>query len=221
MPLIAKLTIKKINKMNIYDEIAKGRANQAGQIFNALPLDLDSISKAIKADLLKSGAGLPIGTLHTWGGVKMRKDQAGWVPVKEGRDNKMQSEAEVKEGADKTPIDLTEHAKGASQAALQNAVKSSNDSEVRAAASKELKRRGTEESGEENFNRPEPDPEPKPEGEGEKPDLDKEFQADMKSISEKYEGRNNKDRRQEESEAWNKRALALNKEDAGKRTPKA
>lgn len=105
-------------------------------------------------DTIQKSRAAQIGEIRVWQGTKMRKEQDGWVLVKEGKNPKAGG---GKGTGPKTPVDLTEHARRASQVALQNAVKMSPESEVRSAAAKELIRRKGEESGEEMFNKPEPD----------------------------------------------------------------
>jgi len=111
-----------------------------------LPNDINTI----KEDIIKAKKA-EIGTISTHGGIKVRKEANGWVPVKEGGEGK-KSESEA--NTQSNPEALAEHAKKASEQALINATKQSTDPAVRSAAHKEMMRRKNEEA-QETFKAPE------------------------------------------------------------------
>ena len=133
--------------MTYEEQINQKRLERESTIRKSLAPTWDEI----KTDIIKAKKA-EIGTISTHGGVKVRKEANGWVPVK-GEKSTPKGEDQP---AEKTgePADLGEHAKSASEAALQNAIKNSPDSEVRAAAHKELERR-TKEEKTEMFSKPE------------------------------------------------------------------
>jgi len=96
----------------------------------------------IKDEIIK-GKRAQMGEVREWGGIKMRKEANGWVPVKEGGEK---PKAEGEGGGEQKPQDIGEAAKSASEGALQNAIKLSNDPKVREAAHRELERRKNEEA---------------------------------------------------------------------------
>lgn len=96
----------------------------------------------IKDEIIK-GKRAQMGEVREWGGVKMRKEANGWIPVKEDVEK---PKAEGEGGGEQKPQDIGEAAKSASEGALQNAIKLSNDPKVREAAHRELERRKKEEA---------------------------------------------------------------------------
>lgn len=116
-------------------------------IRKAFPMPFEEV----KDEIIKAKRA-QIGEVREWGGVKMRKEANGWVPVKDGPGKPKAEETTSKEGGETPSIE--EHAKKASEAALQNAIKNSPDPEVRAAAHRELERRNKEEKSE-MFSKPE------------------------------------------------------------------
>lgn len=118
-------------------------------IRKAFPMPFEEV----KDEIIKAKRA-QIGEVREWGGVKMRKEANGWVPVKGEAGKPKGEEAPGKEG-EETPS-IEEHAKKASEAALQNAIKNSPDPEVRSVAYRELERRNREEKSE-MFTRPNSD----------------------------------------------------------------
>jgi len=133
--------------MNIEDKINQKRKEEENFIQKSLPVTFGEM----KEDIIKAKKA-EIGTISTHGGVKMRKEANGWVPVKEGSGEKKTQDNEEKPGV--TPEELAEHATKVSEAALMNATKQSTDPSVRQAAHKELQRRKNEEA-QETFKAPE------------------------------------------------------------------
>jgi len=100
------------------------------------------LSDDVQDEIIKAKRA-QVGEVRKWAGGSFRKTENGWVPVKEGGEKAPKTvEEETKEG----PQDITEAAKNASESALQNAIKVSNDPKVREAAHRELERRKNEEA---------------------------------------------------------------------------
>ena len=144
--------------MNIQEEIRKGQLAAQDHIKKSLAPTFNEI----KEDIIK-GKAAQVGEIREWGGVKMRKEATGWVPVKGGDSAGKPQNPEAKAMLDKRaeqgkataqPQDLGEAAKTASEAALMNATKVSTDPAVREAAHKELQRRKSEEA-QDTFKAPE------------------------------------------------------------------
>lgn len=129
----------------IEDNINRKRIEAEDQIRKSLAPTWEHI----KNEIIK-GKRAQVGEVRTWGGIKMRKEANGWVPVKEGG---AKPKAEGEKG-DNQPVSLEEHAKNASEQALVNATKMSQDPKIREAAHKELMRRKNEEA-QETFKAPE------------------------------------------------------------------
>lgn len=127
----------------------------AEQIKKNLPTNINEVVEDIK-----KAKRAQMGEVREWGGVKMRKEAQGWVPVKEGNKTPKQDE-EGKPNDAATPEALADHATKASEAALVNATKQSTDPAVRQAAHKELQRRKNEEA-QETFKAPDVDENGKP-----------------------------------------------------------
>lgn len=122
---------------------------QQEEVRNFFPLTYDDL----KEEIMKAKRA-QVGEIREWGGVKMQKTANGWIPVKEGAGKPKTGEEPGKEGGEAPSLE--DHAKRASEAALQNAIKNSPDAEVRAAAHRELQRRDKEEKSE-MFKKPEGD----------------------------------------------------------------
>jgi len=133
--------------MNIFEEIRAGQLQSEDMIKKSLPIDIGTVVEDIK-----KAKAAQVGEIRTWSGVKMRKEANGWVPVKDG--SKGSGEAEAGKEGGEAPQDIAEAAKSASETALTNATKMSNDPKVREAAHKELMRRKSEEA-QETFKAPE------------------------------------------------------------------
>lgn len=129
----------------IEDNINRKRMEEEGHIRKSLA----STWEEIKNEIIK-GKRAQVGEVREWGGIKMRKEANGWVPVREGG---QKPKAEGEQG-ESQPVSLEDHAKNASEQALVNATKMSNDPKVREAAHKELMRRKNEEA-QETFKAPE------------------------------------------------------------------
>ena len=103
----------------------------------------------IRDEIIK-GKRAQIGEVRQYGGVSWKKVSStgnpnkDWVRVKGGGDGSA-SEGGGEKGKEGTP-DIGEAAKSASEGALQNAIKLSNDPKVREAAHRELERRKNEEA---------------------------------------------------------------------------
>lgn len=131
--------------MGIYEDIQKGQLEEQTFIKKSLASTIGEMLDRVKDEISKAKKA-EIGTVSTHGGVKVRKEANGWVPVKEERGEKSGEGEEVKKPS--TPEELGEHAKKASEQALTNATKMSTDPVVREAAHKELMRRKNEEAQE-------------------------------------------------------------------------
>lgn len=144
----------------------------------------------IKDEIIK-GKRAQMGEVREWGGVKMRKEANGWVPVREGGEK---PKAEGEGGGEQKPQDIGEAAKSASEGALQNAIKLSNDPKVREAAHRELERRKNEEATD-TFKAPEDFP---PSGLGKHADeVMKERMKNTESEKRKDNGKNKDETKQE------------------------
>ena len=139
--------------MDIYRDIKNGQSSEEDFRKSMLSPTLEELKYSIRSEIMKAKKA-EIGEMRTWSGVRMRKEANGWVPVREGGEPTKKEEGG---GENKTTPDLAEHAKTASEAALQNAIKASNDPKVREAAHKELQRRKGEEATEQ-FKAPEESP---------------------------------------------------------------
>jgi len=133
--------------MDIYEEVHRQQQIAEDLFKKALSPTLNSLV----IDIKKAKAS-PVGTVSTHGGIKMRKEANGWVPVKDGAKSPKEGESEGSDQA--APEALAEHAKNASEGALLSATKVSPDPKIREAAHKELMRRKNEEAGE-TFKAPE------------------------------------------------------------------
>ena len=134
------------------------------------------------------GKSAQIGEIREWHGVKMKKVSStgnakqDWQPVKDG-DSKKQGE---EEGGQEKPSeeDLKEHAKNSSEAALQNAIKTSPDPTVRQIANQELQRRQKEERSGDSDQFPKNVGKEKQSGTNEKKDSEEKDHDPLKHLSE-------------------------------------